>query len=88
MVGWLQSMVPAMPGNIGATYLHQLYDSLHADDGSGLLPNHPTYFYRPATLTEAAFSEIDWWKEYLSTTACAISRPPGLMVLATTWGGC
>eukprot|EP00957_Ditylum_brightwellii_P067666 5136095-Ditylum_brightwellii.AAC.1 len=78
-------MVSATPGNVGATYLQHLYDVLHVDDNSGILPTHLAYFYCSAAPTEEALSEVDCWKEYLSSTACAVSRLPYPMVLATTW---
>eukprot|EP00957_Ditylum_brightwellii_P099846 7607516-Ditylum_brightwellii.AAC.1 len=86
VVGRLQSMVSTTLGNVRATYLRHLYDILHADDGSGILPIHLAYFYYSATLIEEALSEVDWWKEYLFSMACAVSRPSDPMVLATTWG--
>eukprot|EP00957_Ditylum_brightwellii_P094142 7167567-Ditylum_brightwellii.AAC.2 len=58
VVGQLQSLVPATPGNVGATLLCSLYDMLHADDGSGMLPTHPAYYYQKATLTIAVMEDI------------------------------
>eukprot|EP00957_Ditylum_brightwellii_P163130 12421614-Ditylum_brightwellii.AAC.1 len=34
IVGYLLSMVPATPTNVGATYLQKSYNVLHEDDGS------------------------------------------------------
>lgn len=48
VIGRLQSFVPVTPGNIGAMFLHSLYQVLHEDDGSGLKPTDPGYYYRPA----------------------------------------
>eukprot|EP00957_Ditylum_brightwellii_P132448 10099695-Ditylum_brightwellii.AAC.1 len=59
---------------------------LHADDRSGLIPTNPVYFYYATTMTEKAYLEVTWWKEYLSLGPCAICRPLDLLVLATTWG--
>eukprot|EP00957_Ditylum_brightwellii_P034514 2617041-Ditylum_brightwellii.AAC.2 len=44
VIGHLQSLVPVMPGNTGATCLRYLYDVLHEDDGSGLSSADLVYY--------------------------------------------
>eukprot|EP00957_Ditylum_brightwellii_P210411 15364943-Ditylum_brightwellii.AAC.2 len=85
IVGRLQNLVPATPGNIGATFLCKLYDVLHADDGLGLISTDPSYYYHYTTLAQAAMEDITWWITYLQSGTCTISCPPDPMVLTTTW---
>lgn len=82
IVGRLQSLVPATAGNVGATYLRSLYAVLHEDDGSGLLPSCVTYYYREARMTEEAWSELQWWREFLAEGlgACIKAEDPAVLV--------
>lgn len=48
-----------MAGNIGATFLRNLYAVLHEDDGSDLLPSSIAYYYLGTHMTEGAWEELD-----------------------------
>ena len=87
IIGKLQSMVPATAGNVGATFLHNLYSVLHeADPDSQLTPSDVSYYYRLAHMTPQAWDELSWWREYLSRSDGALVRARDSAVLVSTWG--
>ena len=53
VVGYLQSLVPAIPGNIGASFLRPVYLDLR-NLGDTPPPNNKAAKYLPMTLSEKA----------------------------------
>ena len=86
VTGFLQSLVPATTGNIGAALLRYLYDVIHEDDGSGLLPSTVHYYYRWANLTDEAWAAMSRWKRMLQEGACRVVRPVDPAVLVSFAG--
>ena len=59
--GKLQSLVPATSGNVGSTYLRQLYYVIHdMDTNDMILPRDPDYYLREANMTDGAWFELEW----------------------------
>ena len=66
VMGLLQSMVDAMPNWIGQTFLHHLYDRLHALD---VAPSHCPHglhlYYSWVCLTPKEWLDLTWWEQVL-----------------------
>jgi hypothetical protein len=85
VVGYLQSLVPATPSNIGAVYLRELYDCLY----SQLDPNKTgttQAFYSQMSISPQAFACLDWWERAIQRgLACTVQvRDESTGVV--TWG--
>jgi len=63
-VGNLQSLVPATPNNIGASFLRHLYNDLHATEGK-VYPSHLDFYYEPVTLSVLGLLDLSWWSHAL-----------------------
>ena len=63
-VGNLQSLVPATPNNIGASFLRHLYNALHATSGR-VYASHLDFYYEPIHLTPASLLDLVWWAQAL-----------------------
>ena len=85
VVGYLQSLVPATPGNIGAAILRPIYFDLH---------NMSTL---PATNTRKAYFSImdlgvrsriclQWWVDALSCGLQRQSQPTDVATMGVAWG--
>jgi len=70
VIGTLQSLVPATPNNIGASFLTHLYEDLHRADEC----DHAciqSFYASVATLSGPGRADLDWW-------ASALAIPGGL----------
>jgi hypothetical protein len=64
VVGYLQSLVPATPSHLGASFLHYLYDDLHNLKDPSLQGTLP-YYFTPVTLSAESNLELQWWEQAL-----------------------
>ena len=65
VAGFLQSLVPATPGNIGASLLQPIYNDLHKlqqDD----IPGTKQFYYCSMQLSEKSQQCLKWWKKALT----------------------
>ena len=66
VMGLLQSMVNATSNRIGQTFLHCLYDRLHALD---VAPSHRPHglhlYYSRMCLTSEEWLDLTWWEQAL-----------------------
>lgn len=84
-VGHLQSLVPATPGNIGATFLRQLYDNLHSTSGQ-TYSSHLDFFYEALVLSPLAMLDLVWWSKALAAGLAARCVPQHTAHLGVAWG--
>jgi len=69
VTGVLQSLVPATPANIGATFLHHLYkDQARQRPGSRYDPRQ--MYGDSITLSDESHAELAWWDATLFTGLC------------------
>ena len=85
VVGYLQSLVPATPGNIGAALLRPIYFDLHK------LNTTPTSNTKQAYFTLMDLSErsrvcLQWWIDALSCGLHHQSQPTDVSTLGVAWG--
>jgi hypothetical protein len=85
VVGYLQSLVPATPGNIGAVYLRELYDCLYSQLDKDKMGTSAA-FYSSMTLNPQAHACLDWWERAITRgLACTVQvRDESTGVI--TWG--
>ena len=85
VVGFLQSLVPATPGNIGAAFLRPVYLDLH-NLPPNILPNTKASYFCPMNLGEKSNLCLQWWRDAL---CCGLSKqiqPQDVSTLGVTWG--
>ena len=70
VVGYLQSLVPATPGNIGASFLRPVYKDLH-NMTTGPTPNTKQSYFKKMSLNEQSRLCLQWWVDALT---CDINR--------------
>ena len=85
VVGFLQSLVPATPGNIGATFLRPVYEDLHLLSSRTALQTKESYFYE-MDLSERSRICLRWWIDALSLGLHRISQPIDVATLGISWG--
>ena len=85
VVGFLQSLTPATPGNIGAAFLRPLYDDLHnlPDVQS---PNTKQAYFCKVSLTSRSQHCLQWWVNALTCGLSKQSRPTQVGTIGVTWG--
>ena len=85
VVGFLQSLVPATPGNIGASFLRPVYEDLHTLL-NGVYPNTKRAYFCAMDLSQKSQLCLQWWIDALT---CGLSRqcqPTDVATLGVTWG--
>ena len=85
VVGYLQSLVPATPGNIGAALLRPVYFDLHAISTNSL-PNTKQAYFSIMDLSERSRLCLQWWVEALSCGLHKQSQPTDVATMGVTWG--
>ena len=85
VTGYLQSLVPATPGNIGAAFLRPIYDDLHSLSIPGLTNTRQAY-YQPMTLSTKSNHCLHWWIQALTSGLSHQSQPQDIATLGATWG--
>jgi hypothetical protein len=65
VTGSLQSLIPATPNAIGASFLTPLYDCLHDVSVADFNHQHVLFFSSPVTLSPAALTSLQWWRSAL-----------------------
>ena len=85
VVGFLQSLVPATPGNIGATFLRPVYEDLHLLSATTGPQTKESYFQH-MHLSERSRMCLEWWIEALSLGLQRIAQPTDVATLGISWG--
>ena len=85
VVGFLQSLVPATPGNIGAAFLRPVYLDLHHLPPK-VLPNTKQAYFVPMTLGEKSSICLQWWRNALCNGLSKQVQPQDVSTLGVTWG--
>ena len=86
LVGLLQSLVPATPSRIGASYLRGCYDDLYQVVAGELDPTHPWFFLQDMMVSDSSWRNMDWWERILLEDVACPARPSDCATLAVTWG--
>ena len=85
VVGFLQSLVPATPGNIGASFLQPIYTDLHklqANDS----PGTKAFYYNSMNLSQRSRHCLDWWRKALTLGLSKQTQPSDVGTLGISWG--
>ena len=86
VLGFLQSLVPATPSNIGASFLHNLNKDLHSLKDT-TLQGTKQYYFTPVQLSALSQIELAWWKTALTHDLLSSYRQmPDMGSLGVTWG--
>ena len=85
VVGFLQSLVPATPGNIGAAFLRPVYEDLHQLSMTPM-PNTRKAYFSSMELSQRSQLCLEWWVEALSCGLSKQTRPQDVATLGVTWG--
>ena len=85
VVGFLQSLVPATPGNIGASFLRPLYEDLHLlqDNDS---PGTKQFYFCTMTLRQRSQDCLWWWREALTSGLSRQTQPRDIATIGVSWG--
>ena len=86
LVGLLQSLVPATPSRIGASFLRGCYDDLYEIREGDLDPTHMWFFLQDMMVSNDSWRSIDWWEQVLLADIACPARPSDCATLAVTWG--
>ena len=85
VVGFLQSLVPATPGNIGASFLRPIYQDLHKLL-QGVTPGTRKSYFCVMDLGEQSQLCLHWWIDALKCGLSKQGQPTDLATLIVTWG--
>lgn len=86
LVGLLQSLVPATPSRIGASFLRGCYDDLYGLGDGDLDLTHPWFFLQDMMVSKDSWRSIDWSEQVLLDDIACPARPSDCATLAVTWG--
>lgn len=86
VIGYLQSLVPATPSNIGNSFLRHLYNDLHSLKDQNLI-GKTQYYFTPMDLSEESALELLWWDVALSRGFLSRqSQMTDMGTLGVQWG--
>ena len=85
VLGYLQSLVPATPGNIGAALLRPVYFDLHTSATSSL-PNTKEAYFSIMDLGDRSRACLQWWVDALSCGLQKQSQPTDVATMGVAWG--
>ena len=85
VVGFLQSLVPATPGNIGASFLQPIYKDLHHLQANDT-PGTKQFYYCSMELSLKSQLCLDWWKQALTLGLSKQSQPRDVANIGISWG--
>ncbi len=85
VVGFLQSLVPATPGNIGASFLRPLYEDLHRLQGNDT-PDTKQFYFCTMTLHQRSQDCLWWWREALTSGLSRQTQPRDVAAIGVSWG--
>lgn len=86
VTGFLQSLVPATPSNIGNSFLRNLYNDLHALKDDALVGT-TAYYFTPLDYSDGSNLELLWWETALSHGFLSRqSQMPDMGTLGVKWG--
>ena len=85
VIGFLQSLVPATPGNIGASFLRPVYEDLHTLVTKKSLNTKRAYFCSMDLSVKSQLC-LQWWIDALNCGLNRQSQPTDVSTLGVTWG--
>ena len=85
VVGVLQSLVPATPENIGASFLQGLYADLFSLKDRDLMGTR-RYYFTYVNLSGSAQADLAWWRDALQGGLSNQLQATHMGSLAVTWG--
>ena len=84
VVGFLQSLVPATPGNIEATFLRLVYEDLH-DLTDKMLPQTKQSYFCAMNLSVSSRLCLKWWMDALILGLSKQYQPTDMATLRIRW---
>jgi hypothetical protein len=84
-IGNLQSLVPATPNNIGASFLRHAYNSLHATRACSCL-NYLEFYSEENTLSTLSQLDLKWWFQALHSGLSSSVQVQHTAHLGVSWG--
>jgi len=85
VVGVLQSLVPATPGNIGGSFLQGLYMDLFSLKDPELVGTKG-YYFTSVDLSPSGQSDLCWWRDTLKSGLSRQYQNADMACLAVNWG--
>jgi hypothetical protein len=85
VVGTLQSLVPATPNAIGASFLHHFYRNIHNETLESF-DNIQHFYHSGIDLGVLAEADFSWWEQALMRGLREQVQPRDLCNLGVAWG--
>jgi hypothetical protein len=85
VVGNLQSLVPATPNAIGASFLHHVYRNIHNETLEFFDDIHD-FYHSGFALGALAQADLSWWEQALASGLREQVQPRDLCTLGVAWG--
>jgi hypothetical protein len=85
VVGTLQSLVPATPNAIGASFLHHVYRNIH-NETLGNFDDIHDFYHSGLALGALAQADFSWWEQALTSGIREQVHPRDFCTLGVAWG--
>ena len=85
VVGFLQSLVPATPGNIGASFLQPIYEDLHKLQANDC-PGTKQFYFCAMKLSQRSQDSLWWWRQALILGLSKQTQPQDFATVGLSWG--
>jgi hypothetical protein len=85
VVGTLQSLVPATPNAIGASFLHHVYRNIH-NETLEIFDDTHDFYHSGLALGASAQADFSWWEQALTSGLREQFQPRDFCTLGFTWG--
>ena len=85
VVGFLQSLVPATPGNIGASFLRPIYEDLHEFQENDS-PGTKKFYFCTMELRQRSRDCLWWWRQALTLGLSRQTQPRDVATIGVSWG--
>ena len=85
VVGFLQSLVPATPGNIGVSFLRPIYEDLHEFQENDS-PGTKKFYFCTMELRQRSQECLWWWRQALTLGLSRQTQPRDVATIGVSWG--
>ena len=85
VVGFLQSLVPATPGNIGVSFLRPIYEDLHEFQENDA-PGTKKFYFCTMELRQQSRDCLWWWRQALTLGLSRQTQPRDVATIGVSWG--
>jgi hypothetical protein len=85
VVGTLQSLVPATPNAIGASFLHHVYQNIHNETLENF-DDIQDFYHSGLALGALAQAYFSWWEQDLASGLREQVQPRDVCTLGVAWG--